>query len=75
MGASRSAQVHVQLSFQGQAGRVPECRRALLQAQEQLFVQDLQDVGRVEGGGARLTLITRMGTWLSFARPSGRLRP
>lgn len=45
------------------------CATPELQAQEQRFLQDLQQVTRVEVSGPQLTLITRNGTRLQFARP------
>ncbi len=45
------------------------CATPELQTQEQRFLNDLQEVIRVEVSGAQLTLVTRKGTRLQFARP------
>ena len=45
------------------------CPTPELQAQEQGFLQDLQQVARLEVSGAQLTLVTRKETRLQFARP------
>ncbi|UQN10164.1 META domain-containing protein [Deinococcus sp. QL22] len=45
------------------------CPSPELQAQEQRFLQDLQQVTRLEVTGALLTLVTRDGRRLQFARP------
>ncbi|GHF43140.1 heat shock protein HslJ [Deinococcus metalli] len=54
-------------------GALASTRRACptpeLQAQEQRFLRELQNAARVEVSGAQLTLITRDGTQLQFARP------
>lgn len=45
------------------------CATPELQAQEQRFLKDLEQVTRLEVSGAQLTLVTREGTRLQFARP------
>ena len=51
------------------AGTRRACATPELQAQEQRFLQDLQGVTRLEVSGSQLTLITRDGKRLQFARP------
>ena len=45
------------------------CATPELRAQEQRFLNDLQQVTRLEVSGAQLTLMTRDGAQLQFARP------
>ena len=45
------------------------CATPELQAQEQRFLQDLQQVTRLEVGGGQLTLVTRDGSRIEFQRP------
>lgn len=45
------------------------CAAPELQAQEQRFLQDLQQVTRLEVSGGQLTLVTRDGSRIEFQRP------
>ncbi len=45
------------------------CATPELQAQEQRFLQDLQQVTRLEVSGGQLTLVTRDGSRIEFQRP------
>lgn len=57
------------LSFGPLASTRRACPTPELQTQEQTFLKDLQQVARLEISGAQLTLVTRNGGRLQFARP------